>query len=920
MPASRKNLQLAIDAVLGGEFEKAYAPLTSAARELRTPDFKRLLRICTAQEVDSQFIHRLAEKGADYCREGDYDAAIRACILVYQLLITQRKAGDLLFWTASLLGQCLSYTGKNREAFDYLEQALSLATEESLSSPYLQECCFRASQVALANEDIALAAKYFAQINADTDLKSLGNDYERFMMDFPIHWRAADSVVEAVIEKFVHRLDDIEGDYRLRAAVRIKTYLSTVSPEQVKNLLNKLRESVDSGSAALDLTARLRIPDTAPRAQVREYTEELHGVQVQDSYRWMEQADDEREAWCQGQNAYAVARLISMERDFSKIERPRESRSVPWIHHDRWFYLLEPPDEPGQSLCFSRTLAGHGTRIIDHKILVKNNEELQDYALSADGKLVAFAVSQGGSDWWTLRIKLSEADADLMEDTLSNIRHSSPCWSSDGSGLFYVYVEGPDFLVQSIRFHLLGTNQSEDTVVFRGKKGEGLSVQLFGDYLVVLVLKTDYNSRIFLRKEQDSTCKFREVLRGVSAYSWIVRISEGKAYVLTNLNAPNFRFISIDLKTGRKRDVIAESGEILSRVAITTDCGMVAAYQWSGRDRLVQIVGDSQVEIPSGIGDASYLTVTELTELTPPEIAWRAEGYTSPAKIYSFNLISRKIATVFEDNKSQENVDEFVTRQIEGVCTDGSRLPVFVCHKKNIVLDGSNPTWVTGYGGFRISASPRYDWSISSWLSAGGIYAQVILRGGLEFGTDWYQRGRLEGRPQTIKDFITAAELLIEHGYTSSTHMAAAGGSNGGLLVGAAMLQRPELFSAIVVRDGLFDMLRYHKFGLAWQWKEFYGSAEDPEQFRMLMSYSPLHNVKPAVYPATLIQAAINDDRVYPCHSMKFAAALQNAQLGDAPVLLRSYVNEGHSATGGNFSYAGTDKLAFMACFTGLKN
>ncbi|MCX6881286.1 MAG: prolyl oligopeptidase family serine peptidase [Verrucomicrobia bacterium] len=666
----------------------------------------------------------------------------------------------------------------------------------------------------------------------------------------------------------------------------------------------------------------MKHPRTHRVGQVDDY----HGTRVADPFRWLENPDSpESRRWIEAQNVVTSNYLAKIPSRAALKERLTklwnyERFGLPYKEGQRYFYSrndglqnqavlysLPDLDAPPQVLLDPNTLSKDGT------------VALKSYVISHDGTLMAYGLSAAGSDWeeWRLR---DVATAKDRPDVLTWVKFSSASWSRDGKGFFYSRYAEPDesTKLQSVNFfqklyyHRVGTVQSEDILVYERPdqkewKFDG-EVTEDGRWLVITCTQgTDVKNRVLLADLKSGATPVtteglkqrpvRPLLMDFdSSYNFVG--NDGSVFYFQNdLGAPRGRLIAIDIdqpERARWRVIIPESLDTLSHVSILNHQFITTWMHHAHSsvrvyNKLGKLIRD--VELP-GLGTASGFS----GHPTDTETFFSFASFTQPSTIYRHNLATGE-SKIFRSPVVQFNPKDFETSQVFYQSKDGTRVPMFISHKKGLELNGQNPTLLYGYGGFNISLTPAFSPVTLAWMQMGGVYAQPNLRGGGEYGEDWHQSGTKLRKQNVFDDFIAAAEWLIEHQYTSSRRLAISGGSNGGLLVGACLTQRPELFGACLPAVGVLDMLRFHKFTIGWAWVSDYGSSEDADQFRALYRYSPLHNIKQGrSYPPTMILTADHDDRVVPAHSFKFGAALQSAQSGPAPILLRIDRKAGHGA------------------------
>jgi len=520
---------------------------------------------------------------------------------------------------------------------------------------------------------------------------------------------------------------------------------------------------------------------------------------------------------------------------------------------------------------------------------------------------LAYGLSRSGSDWQEWKVRDIETGEDLP-DHLRWIKFSGASWTPDGQGFFYSRYDEPPpgreyesaNYFQKLYYHRLGTPQSEDLLVYHrpDQKEWGFAggVTEDGNYLIISVWRgTDPKNLLFYKDLRDPNLPVVELIREFEANYSFVGNDGSRFWLLTDLNAPRRRLVAIDLDNpGQVQEVIPEAEETLQGVSLINN-QFVAFYLKDAHTQIKTFALDGTYlgEIPlpglgsaSGFGGKRYDTETFYT----------FTSFTTPPTIYRYDFTTGR-STLFRQPQVDFDPQAYEVQQVFYPSKDGTRIPMFLVHRRGLARTGDHPTLLYGYGGFGISLTPSFSVGLVAWLEMGGVYAQPNLRGGGEYGEAWHQAGTKLNKQKVFDDFIAAAEWLVANGYTNPSKLAISGGSNGGLLVGACLTQRPDLFAAALPAVGVFDMLRFHKFTIGWAWISEYGSPEDPEEFKALYAYSPLHNLKPGtVYPATLITTADHDDRVVPAHSFKFAAALQAAQGGSQPILIRIDTQAGHGA------------------------
>jgi prolyl oligopeptidase len=555
------------------------------------------------------------------------------------------------------------------------------------------------------------------------------------------------------------------------------------------------------------------------------------------------------------------------------------------------------------------TLDGQPQMILDPNTLSSDGTvAVSGLQVSPDGKLLAYSLSSSGSDWQEWKVRDVTTSKDLS-DHLKWVKFSGVSWTRDGKGFFYSRYDEPkaDALkavnyFQKVYYHKLGTPQTEDVLVYERTDQKdwlfGGSVTEDGNYLIVTIYQgTDTKNRVYYKDLKAKDAPVVKLLDDFDAAYTFVANEGTRFWFQTDLEAPRGKLIEVDVKNPTRAQwkvLVPEAKERLQGTSFI-DHKFVLNYL---KDAYTQVkIYDtagkflSAIELP-GIGTADGFNGKAIDK----ETFYAFTGFTTPTTIYRYDFTTGK-STVFRQPKVDFNPSDYETKQVFYASKDGTKVPMFITHKKGLKLDGNNPTVLYGYGGFDISLTPGFSVGNLVWMEMGGIYAQANLRGGGEYGEEWHQAGMKLKKQNVFDDFIAAAEWLIANKYTSTPKLSILGGSNGGLLVGAAMTQRPDLFGAAIPAVGVMDMLRFQTFTIGWAWVSDYGSSDNADEFKALYAYSPLHNIKPGTsYPPTLITTADHDDRVWPGHSFKFAAALQAAQAGDAPVLIRIETKAGHGA------------------------
>lgn len=656
-----------------------------------------------------------------------------------------------------------------------------------------------------------------------------------------------------------------------------------------------------------------------PRTKTIEQIDDYHGTLVSDPYRWLEDVDSaDTQEWIAAQNELTFSYLGTIpQRDqirnrLSELwDYPRFS--APFRRGERYFqfrntglqnqdvlFVMDSPDGPGRVLIDPNQLSTDGT------------VALTAWSVSQDGTLLAYATSGSGSDWQIWHVRRVDSGEDLP-DTIEWGKWANAAWLPDGSGFYYACYDAPAEgltytganYFHKVYLHRLGEHQSQDQLVYErsDQKEWGYSPEVSDDgrYLILTIWQgTDTRNRLFFRDLQtDST--FIELIDTLEA-GFIYIGNEGSVFYLrTDLDSPRGKLIAVDVNNPQRKNwqtVIPESDDVLSVVRMSQN-HFITLYMHNAYHQIkcFDFGGSLQREIklPSlgaipTIGDDYAL----YTGRQDNELFYTFQSFSHPPTVYRYDLPSGS-SKIIAAPQIDFDFTPYQTKQVFATAKDGTRIPLFLVYRNNLDRNGTNPTLLYGYGGFNIPMTPVFSISRLVWLEMGGVLAVACLRGGGEYGEDWHKAGMLHEKQNVFDDFIACAEYLIDQGFTSSKKLAIQGGSNGGLLVGACMTQRPELFEAALPAVGVMDMLRFHRFTIGWAWVSDYGSSDDPAGFRTLYAYSPLHNIQPGKqYPATLITTADHDDRVVPGHSFKFAASLQASHGGDAPVLIRIQTKAGH--------------------------
>ncbi len=653
-----------------------------------------------------------------------------------------------------------------------------------------------------------------------------------------------------------------------------------------------------------------------PKARRGDVVDDYHGDKVADPYRWLEDVDStETRAWITAENQLSSSFLAKLPRRQSIAKRltelwDYERFGVPYRKAGRYFFSRNSGLQNQSVLYWTDKLEGEPKMLLDPNTLSNDGTvALKDWFVSEDGKLLAYGLAEAGSDWTTWYV-LEVDSGRVLPDVIRWTKFTSVAWTHDNKGFYYSRYSEPKAGAQleeanyynKLYYHRLGSEQAQDTLVYErpDEKEWGFDATVTDDgrYLLVTVWKgTDDKYLVLYRDLHKPDSKLQFIIKDFEAeYSY-----EGNHDTLfwfkTNYQAPKGKLVAIDLKHPaheRWHDVIPEAENTLEGVERVGDT-FVANYLQDARAKLevYDLKGKKlrDVDLP-GLGTVDGVS----GDHTSPEAFFGFESYTQPGTIVRYD-VAKGESSVFKQPTLKIDLGQFETKQVFYTSKDGTRVPMLITSKKGLAQDGQNPTLLYGYGGFNISITPGFSPSWVVWMEMGGVFAVPNLRGGGEYGEAWHQAGTHEHKQNVFDDFIAAAEWLIANKYTSRAKLAIHGRSNGGLLIGAAITQRPDLFAAALPAVGVMDMLRFNKFTIGWAWVDDYGSPDNPSDYKALRAYSPLHNIKAGTpYPATLVTTADHDDRVVPAHSFKFTAALQAAQGGPAPILIRIDTRAGHGA------------------------
>jgi prolyl oligopeptidase len=677
-------------------------------------------------------------------------------------------------------------------------------------------------------------------------------------------------------------------------------------------------------------------PDAPKGNQVDDY----HGTKIADPYRWLENSDSpETVGWIKKENAISLPYLekLPSRPDFQeritkllKFER----YSSPYWEGGRYIYEKNDGLQNQDVIYTVKELTDAPQVVLDpNKLATDGTISVSVTALSSDGRFFAYGLESSGSDWNEIHVRDLQTDQDLP-DLVRWVKFSGISWTKDNRGFFYTRYPAPTSAsgqkLDSLRdpkiyYHQLGDSQDKDRLIYgRPDHPEWLlhaSTSKNGRYLIITASEnTVPKNAVYVVNLVDPShpqldSPLRPVFAQLDAQYEAFSVVGDRLFLRTDRNAARYKVIAVDLSHLDQpvaNDVIAESKDLLEQAEVVGG-KLVLSYLVDAKNqlRIASLDGKPEAEVPlPTLGSIAALSGDQ----DRTELFYSFDSFVFPATIYRYDVSTGK-NEVFRKPSVPISSDDYETEQIFYHSKDGTRVPMFIVHRKGIKLDGANPGLLTGYGGFNISIKPTFSYSYFTWVEKGGVFAEPTLRGGGEYGQDWHQAGTKERKQNVFDDFIAAAETLIAEKYTSSKHLGILGGSNGGLLIGACLTQRPDLFGATVPAVGVLDMLRYQDFTIGSAWISDYGSSDNPEDFKYLIKYSPLHNIHSGTcYPPTLITTADHDDRVVPGHSFKFAATLQAAQSCDNPILIRVDTKAGH---GGGKPIAKiieerADQLAFL--------
>ena len=663
------------------------------------------------------------------------------------------------------------------------------------------------------------------------------------------------------------------------------------------------------------LSSAQTAPLPYPQARRSDQVDDYHGTKVADPYRWLEDTDSaETHAWVEAENKLTFGYLEQIP--YRQAIRDRltklwnyERYTVPSQHGGRYFFQHNTGLQQQNVLLVAESIHGEPRVLLDPNLLSSDGTvALAGAEISDDGKLMAYGLATSGSDWNEWHVRDIDTGKDLSDD-LKWVKFSGASWSKDNKGFYYSRYDEPTGAAmrdtnyfQKLYYHRLGTAQSDDKLIYDRPDNKELgfagNVTDDGHYLIISVWQgTSPKNRLYYKDLTQPDSPVVKLLDDFDAqYNFID--NDGPVFWFhTDLDAPRGRLLAIDTRHAERanwKTLVPQGADKLEFASAVNNSFLVGYLKDAKTEvRVFDLTGAHlrDVDLP-GIGTAGGFG----GKRNEKETFYSFTSFLSPNTVYRYDPVAGK-SSVYRQPKVDFDASRYETKQVFYNSKDGTRVPMFLTYKKGIKLDGQNPTLLYAYGGFDISLTPGFSVPTVVWLEMGGIYAQPNLRGGGEYGEEWHEGGMKLKKQNVFDDFIAAAEWLIANKYTSTSKLAVRGGSNGGLLIGACVTQRPDLFGVALPEVGVMDMLRFHKFTIGWAWTSDYGSSDNAEEFKALYAYSPLHNLKPGTkYPPTLIATSDHDDRVVPGHSFKFAATMQTDQAGPAPILIRIEVKAGHGA------------------------
>jgi prolyl oligopeptidase len=656
--------------------------------------------------------------------------------------------------------------------------------------------------------------------------------------------------------------------------------------------------------------AAYNYPETRKDTIVDDY----FGTKVEDPYRWLEDDNsEETEAWVKAQNEVTFAFLNEIPFREKIKERLTEiynyeRYSTPFKEGGKYFFFKNDGLQNQSVLFMQESLDAEAQELLDpNRLSEDGTKALSNLSVSDDGKLLAYAVSTGGSDWQEIFVKNIETGEET-DDHIKHVKFSGIQWYKDG--FFYSRYPDPEEnqelsqanQFQKVYYHKIGTKQSDDILIHENPKQPnymyGVGISEDEKYIFLSESESTSGNALYFSEMDLNNLNFKAIQTGFDSDFGPIDHINGKLYIRTNADAPKYRLIAVDPNNPGKEnwtEIIPEAEEVLRSCTVGAD-KLIAHYMHDAHSlvKMLDLEGANaeKFELP-GIGSMGGFSAKKGENTA----FYSFSSYTIPTVVYKYDFETGDSEIYRQPDIKGIDFENYTTEQVFYESKDGTKIPMFITHKKDVEKTGDNPTLLYGYGGFNISLTPNFSITRMIWLENGGVYAVANLRGGGEYGEKWHKAGTLENKQNVFDDFIAAAEYLIDDKYTNSDKLAIEGGSNGGLLVGAVSNQRPELFEVAIPHVGVMDMLRYQHFTIGRAWRSDYGLSEDSAMFKHLYKYSPLHNIsEDAEYPAVLVITADHDDRVVPAHSFKYIATLQEKYTGDNPVMIRIETKAGHGA------------------------
>ncbi|MHB8216702.1 MAG: prolyl oligopeptidase family serine peptidase [Candidatus Sulfotelmatobacter sp.] len=656
-------------------------------------------------------------------------------------------------------------------------------------------------------------------------------------------------------------------------------------------------------------------PRAYPEAKRGDQVDDYHGVKVPDPYRWLEDTDSaDTHAWVEAENKLTFAYLEKIPYRQAIHDRLTklwnyERYTAPQEKGGRYFFEHNNGLQNQNVLLVAESMNAEPRLLLDPNLLSADGTvAISDTAVSESGKLMAYAVAASGSDWNEWHVRDVDSGKDLP-DLIKWVKFSGASWSKDNQGFYYSRYDEPTGATmrdtnyfQKLYYHRLGTAQSEDRLIYERRDNKEMmfsgGVTDDGHYLIIHVSQgTSPKTRVYYKDLTQPDSPVVKLLDDFDAQYLFIDNDGPVFWFQTDLDAPRGRILAVDTRRPERtnwKTIVGQGTDKLEFASVVNNSFLLGYLKDARTEVRVHDLSGKHlrdVDLP-GIGTAVGFSGKRKDK----ETFYAYTSFISPTTIYRYDPVAGK-SSIFRQPKVDFDASRYETKQVFYNSKDGTRVPMFLTYKKGIKLDGQNPTLLYAYGGFDISLTPAFSVPNVVWLEMGGVYAQPNLRGGGEYGEEWHQAGIKLKKQNVFDDFIAAAEWLIANKYTSTPKLAVRGRSNGGLLIGAAVTQHPDLFGVTLPEVGVMDMLRFHKFTIGWAWTSDYGSSDNAEEFKALYAYSPLHNLKPGTkYPPTLIATSDHDDRVVPGHSFKFAATMQADQAGPAPVLIRIETKAGHGA------------------------